>query len=227
MWDLLARVRVSPKSVDHWDCDPPKDQPAARVAFVGEAALVAGIRAGNPAAMTELHDRFARPTLRILIRILGPDRELSDVHHDVFVRILQSIHELRDPQALQGWVSSVAIHTARASIERRARRRRWLTFLPFHDVPECASGEPAADGDSREALRAVYSILDRMPVDDRIAFALRHIDGTELKELAERCEVSLATIKRRLARATARFTALAKSDPVLAAHVAEGNRWDL
>jgi DNA-directed RNA polymerase specialized sigma24 family protein len=104
--------------------------------------LVEGVRTRNPAALSELHDRFTQPMLRILLRILGPDRELADLHHDAFVRALESIGELRDPQALPSWMAAVAVHTARAAIERRTRRRRWLLFLPDDSLPEPDNANP-------------------------------------------------------------------------------------
>ena len=88
--------------------------------------------------------------------------------------------------------------------------------------------EPATSGvppEICEAYRRTYALLDRMSASERVAFALRHIEGMELAQLAQVCEVSLATIKRRLARAEARFAAAAKRDPVLCAWLEEGGRW--
>jgi RNA polymerase sigma-70 factor (ECF subfamily) len=190
-----------------------------------EAALVAGVRAGDPDALSQLHARFAQPTLRILLRILGPDRELRDLHHDVFVRALSSLTELRDPAALRGWMCAIAVHTARASIERRVRRRRWV-FLPADDVlPEPEPLDPRPHQEAREALRSVYALLDRLPVAERIAFALRYFDQMELSEVAQACNVSLASIKRRLARAESRFMALARNTPTLSSYLEGGSRW--
>ena len=62
-------------------------------------------------------------------------------------------------------------------------------------------------------------------VDKFIAFALRFVDGMELVEVAEACEVSLATIKRRLARAQAKFTNIARTYPVLHEWLERGARW--
>ena len=80
-------------------------------------------------------------------------------------------------------------------------------------------------GEARETLPPVYQILDRVPADERIAFALRHIDGMELSEVAGACAVSLATIKRRIERADQRFLKLAKHHPLLAAWVEGSTRW--
>jgi RNA polymerase sigma-70 factor (ECF subfamily) len=191
------------------------EQPVAPVRFVDDAALVEGVRAGNPVALREFHDRFARSVQRILWGVLGPDRELADLHHDVFVRALHSIERLEDPASLSGWMSAVAVHTARACLEKRISRRRWSSPLDPDVAAERSGHDPGARLDAREALRAIHAVLDQLSVPDRIAFSLRYIEGLELSDVARACEVSLATIKRRLARAEARFAELAQRSPVL------------
>jgi len=80
-------------------------------------------------------------------------------------------------------------------------------------VPE-AEARPASD-EATEALRRTYLVLDRLPREERIAFALRTIEGMKLEEVADACGVSLATAKRRLARAEQRFLELCRADAVL------------
>jgi RNA polymerase sigma-70 factor (ECF subfamily) len=74
---------------------------------------------------------------------------------------------------------------------------------------------PGADDAGREALRAMYRVLDRMSAEERTVFTLRFIDGMELISLAALCKCSPATLKRRLARASARFRAFARSERAL------------
>jgi RNA polymerase sigma-70 factor (ECF subfamily) len=81
---------------------------------------------------------------------------------------------------------------------------------------------PTASAEVSEALALTYRILNRLPPDERIAFALRHIDGMELLAIAEATSVSLATTKRRLARAQQRFVALANRSEVLREWVEKG-----
>ena len=71
----------------------------------------------------------------------------------------------------------------------------------------------------------IYAILDGMPVDERMVFVLRHFHGARLAEAAEACETSLATVKRRLARAEARFLVAVRGQPGLAQWLEEGTRW--
>jgi RNA polymerase sigma-70 factor (ECF subfamily) len=95
--------------------------------------------------------------------------------------------------------------------------------LPSDELPDVQAS--AAPPEVLDALRATYAALDKLPADERIAFALRFIDGMELTEVAAACDTSLATIKRRLARAGARFEVEARKHPVLEAWLEGGSRW--
>ena len=119
--------------------------------------------------------------------------------HDVFVAALTSIDQVRDPNALRGWLTGIAVRKARKCIVKR-RRWRIIQFFAPMDMPE---GEArVTPSDVSEALRCTYEVLGRFPADERLAFALRHIDGMELTAVAAACGVSLATIKRRLVART-------------------------
>jgi DNA-directed RNA polymerase specialized sigma24 family protein len=67
-----------------------------------------------------------------------------------------------------------------------------------------------------EAMRDVYSILQLLPVDERIALVMHRVQGVPLEEAAATCETSLATFRRRLARAETKFFARAGKRPALA-----------
>jgi RNA polymerase sigma-70 factor, ECF subfamily len=175
--------------------------------------LVLALRARHPDAGTQLFDRYAPHIRRVLVRVMGPDSEILDLVHDVFVTALESVHRLMDPKALRAWLTQIAVFTARARIRRRVRGRV-LRFLPFSELPEPEL--PPADFEASQSMQAVYRVLGSLDTDQRIAFALRFVAGMELTEVAATCGVSLATIKRRLSRAQASFSSAAQREPSLA-----------
>jgi RNA polymerase sigma-70 factor (ECF subfamily) len=184
---------------------------------------VAGVLERDPAAIEAFYDRHSTHATRVLARILGPEPELADLQHEVFVRALSSMDALKDPSSVKAWLGGIAANTAKRYLQRRARGR-WLRFFSPDELPEVEASNVSED--VNEALRATYWALDRLPADERIAFVLRVIDDMELTEIAATCGTSLSTVKRRLARAEAQFLAIASKHPVLSAWIEGGTRWD-
>ena len=186
------------------------------------AALVAGLVRGEPGAWNELVDRFGPDVQRLVAGALGVDSDLADIVQDVFVRVMERIHQLRDPAALKSWIASVAVFAARGHIRRR-RRWRWIRFLAPADIPDVPA--TTASPENHALVNSTYKLLDTLPENERMAFSLRFIAEMELTEVAAACGVSLATIKRRLTRAELHFLEGARKDPALNERIERGERW--
>ncbi len=188
------------------------------IAFAGDRRTwVRALIRGDEGAAAAFFNEYESLVERTIARILGADADLADATQETFIRALRSIHRLRDPQAMTEWLLQIAVCTA-ADWVRRRQRRNWLTFRdPVEMLNSPAATVDAAD---REALRATYAILDKLSIEERTVFALRVIDGMELKEVASACACSLATVKRRIARAEARFVKLARMAPCLSPWIA-------
>jgi RNA polymerase sigma-70 factor, ECF subfamily len=178
-----------------------------------DAGLVSAVKAGQAYAHEELVRRCGPDVERILYRVLGPDSEMEDLAHEVFIAAFACLDQLREPKALRSWLVGIAVRKARKLI---ARRRRWsfVRNVSPTDLPDQEAVTSSAE--ISEAYRSTYRLMAELPVDDRIAFALRHVDGMELTAVAEATDVSLATAKRRVARARRRFLELARKHDALA-----------
>lgn len=136
----------------------------------------------------------------VALRVLGRPSEVDDLVQDVFLRVLPRLGDLRDPAALRAWLAVITARLAR----RRLRGRRWKLWLGAdrdYDYTQLADG--AASPQDRALLGELYRALDRLPVGQRLAWTLRHVEGLELAAVADACSCSLATVKRRIAAAEA------------------------
>jgi RNA polymerase sigma-70 factor (ECF subfamily) len=195
---------------------------AGRPRFAGDdAALVTAIRDGQAGCTAELFDRYGAHVQRVLANILGFDHELADLIQEVFARALASLNSLNDGAKLKAWLTTIAVFTARGCIRARTRRR-WLGLATPAQIGQQPA--PRVPEEVREALRSTYEVLEQLPSNERIAFTLRYVHGLDLTDLAEACGVSLATIKRRLAKARHRFMTLARHRPALRVWVEEESR---
>ncbi len=190
-------------------------EPCAPAPSDGEtsgAELVRAVRAGDRRACFFLWSRYARMVERLVRRFLGPGPDHQDVCQEAFLRIFKRMGELRDPEALPGFILSVTLGVARNEARRR-RVRSIVGLVPEEVLP--ASPGFAASGEAREATRALYNMLGKLSAEDRSLFVARFVEKLELTEVAAAHGLSLSTTKRRLARLAERVDAAVQASPVL------------
>lgn len=195
-----------------WAQEPPPNDAGEAARVLEEERLVDGLRHKQPWARAALVDRYGVHVRRVLVRVLGAsDPDIDDLAQESFMAALQGVGGLHNASALKAWLTSITVFSARGLIRRR---QRWRWLRPSAEADSVAA--PGASPDIAEAARCVYKILDHMPADERIPFALRMFEGLELAELALACDMTVATVRRRLASAQARFDKAASLSEVLA-----------
>ena len=193
--------------------------------FVGDhRALIQALRSGHPGAAAVFYDQHRAHVYKILRSSLETESDVPDLLQEVFIRALDNIQDLEEPDLIRSWLASIAVFTARAHFRRIARRRLLDVFSPEKTRPRDLA-PPSSE--ARFALREIHQVLETMPVDERMAFVLRIIDGMTLPDAARACRTSLATFKRRLARAEKQFLAAVAKRPALRQCLEDGTRWKL
>lgn len=219
MLALAAKLRLVGRSPVTGDSAPSSrgevraEVRALPVVFGDDAALAQALAAGHAAAPRELWERFSVLVRRLLSRTLASD-DVDDAVQEAFLRVFSRIRKLREPDKLRSFVVGVTMRVAREELRRR-RVRRWLRLTATGDVPEVRHA--GTDHDAVEALRRLDALLERIDSDARVLFVLRFVEDVPTAEIADALECSLATAKRRVARAKARVESAAESDPMLQA----------
>src|SRR5450755_2025538 len=172
--------------------------------------LVAALLAREPRGAVETWRKYAPRVFGVVERTLGLAPDAEDLTQDIFLRVFSRVHTLREPEAFGSFVLSVALRVIRWHL--RSRRVRKILHI-VERVPDLPI--PGLDIDARRTLRRFYEVLDTLPADDRFVFALRHVEGMTLVEIAELSGVSLSTTKRRLQKATSRVMKKTEADPAL------------
>jgi RNA polymerase sigma-70 factor (ECF subfamily) len=157
------------------------------------------------------YDRFQREVNGLVWRLLGADADHDDVVQQVFLVALRRVASVRAPEALVAWVRTVTVSVVYDEIRRRRVRRLFLRDAVQKEVHPSL----VHDVEVRDFLLRAKRVLDRMPDSERIVFLLHVLEGKSLLEIAELCDHSVATAKRRLARANRRFEKLVARDPDL------------
>ncbi len=144
---------------------------------------------------------------QVALRVLGRDDEVDDVVQEVFLAAMADIDKLRNPLAVRGWLKTVTVRKAYRVLKQRGRRR-WWAYLGLGDGPDvcAASGtypltSPGCNPEERVLLVRIYRLLDELPINERLAWTLRYIEGEQVESVATLCGCSLATVKRRISAA--------------------------
>lgn len=150
----------------------------------------------DPLDLDSLFRRYAPYVAAVAHRLLGRDEDVDDTVQEVFLAASRGVSSIRDPGAIRAWLARIAVRSARRSL----RKRRVYAFF---GLDEPGVYDRVADGgaspEDRALLARVYMVLDAMPANIRIAWALRHIEGEPLESVAALSGCSLATAKRRIA----------------------------
>jgi RNA polymerase sigma factor (sigma-70 family) len=132
--------------------------------------------------LDRLYKDYCRYVAAILLRICGRRSGLEDGIQDVFVEAAANIAQLRQPEAIRGWLATIAVRVARRSLRRR-RLTRLFGLAPAASEYENLA-DPSASPFDRALLSRLYHALDQLPVDDRVAYVLHHVEGETLEAVA-------------------------------------------
>jgi RNA polymerase sigma-70 factor, ECF subfamily len=201
--------------------DPDDGALALRQPGPFESTLVARLRLGEMEAFDQLVEEYQALVYALSLRILNNAEDARDATQETFLKIYRHFGNFRGEASLKTWICRIAINQARSSDRwLRRRRRNDTTSL---DAPWGSSdgANGSADGYdqrspieylqsryatpedetlSRERSRQVERGLRQLKKDFRIAVILRDIEGLSYEEIAWVTEVSVGTVKSRIAR---------------------------
>ena len=173
--------------------------------------LVHRIVSGDPAAEAELVRRFSRALTFLLRRLTRDDAAAEDLYQETFRLVLEKVRrgEVREPERLPGFVSSMARNLFLSSARRGGRRQKW------HGDPEAAEAAPdPAPGQlagllSRERAAIVRRVLQELKNDrDREILSRYYIADQDKEAICRDLDLSDLHFNRVLFRARQRYKEL-------------------
>jgi RNA polymerase sigma-70 factor (ECF subfamily) len=178
-----------------------------------EAALIARLQAGEMEAFDEVVAEFQSLVYALSLRILGDPEDARDATQETFLKVYRHFAHFRGEASLRTWICRIAINQARSTERWWRRRHRSETRsldgqLKSNGKQDSSLGDrlpssiatPEAEALLRERLEIIERALTRLKKDFRVAVILRDIEGLSYDEIAYVTEVSIGTVKSRIAR---------------------------
>ena len=151
-----------------------------------EVALIRAVQGGDRAAFGQLYERYGTLVHGVLIARVPYD-EAEDLVQDVFVKAMQQIGTLREPQAFSSWLTTIARRVATDHC-RSMRFKRFVGLAPER-APKCQP-EPLA----------ILATIQQLPKPYRETLILRLVEGMTGPEIAARTGLTPDSVRVNLCR---------------------------
>jgi RNA polymerase sigma-70 factor, ECF subfamily len=182
--------------------------PDAKLILECQAAPMRGLE-GPFRAMYELYkDRV----YNVCYRITGSPSDALDAAQETFGILFRKLDEFRFESKFSSWVYRIAVN-ASIDLRRRNRARKLASLDALQDAREPGSKVgrfdpsdervemPVHAASRHELEREVQRAISRLSPKLRAITVLRYIENLSYEQIAETLQISIGTVKSRLARA--------------------------
>jgi RNA polymerase sigma-70 factor, ECF subfamily len=120
------------------------------------------------------------------------DKALAeDIVHDVFLKVQDKIHQVKEPEKVFGWIYQITRNTITDHYRKKTKKINLLDLDWESSQPnfnECVSG-------------TIAELIPTLPDNYRIALEMTEIQNMSQMEVAEKLNLNYATAKARIQRA--------------------------
>jgi RNA polymerase sigma-70 factor, ECF subfamily len=164
------------------------------------ASVVERARSGDRLAFADLHARFGHAVFLFLAGLLRRREDAEDAWQVAFLSAWRHLPRLRQAERFSPWLFHIARNAAR---DVAARRRRWPDALPPGDDLLVAPVAPVAAPRDDATTDSVASLVAGLEPETRALVLLRAVEGWSAEDVGAALSFSVATVRRRYARALA------------------------
>ncbi|HYF15692.1 MAG TPA: RNA polymerase sigma factor [Phycisphaerales bacterium] len=137
--------------------------------------------------------------------------DVEDLLQDVALSVVRKLPELRDPEAVRGWLRTVAINAAHAAARKG---KRWSKHESLDGVVAAIGVDAHAEAEERSRVsdegRRLLRLAAKLPEGYREPLLLKAVHGMSYREIGRVMDIPETTVETRIARARKRLRELAE-----------------
>ena len=137
------------------------------------------------------------PVFNYVMRLVGDRALAEDLTQEVFIRVFQGLPKFSLRSKFTTWLFQVTKN--RVLDELRANERRPRALVALDDAPQLEVLDAPAE--QVEMIEALWTAVDRLNTDLKMALLLRDVVGLSYNEIADSLDTTLATVKWRIFKA--------------------------
>ena len=148
-----------------------------------DEALALACSTADPAAISELFERFRRPVARYLSRLTDSPDDIEDCLQTTFLEVARGTAQFSGRSSVKTWLFGVATNVVRHHYRAAARRSRLGAALSICS-PDATHPDAQQRFDARQRLARLQRGLQELSSERREAFVLCELEGLSAREAA-------------------------------------------
>lgn len=174
---------------------------------------IAAVLAGDTERYAMLVERYQTGAIQLAFSLLSNYDDAREATQDAFVSAFHSLPRFKGNARFSSWLYRIVVNKAKDRLRKR-QRTPYMVSVDVDDdtaavghftLPDLKSKEPAQVMHDQELAGAISSAVAQLPFKQRTAFALHHMQGKPLQEVADIMGCRLGTVKAHVFRATQRL----------------------
>jgi RNA polymerase sigma-70 factor (ECF subfamily) len=166
--------------------------------------LIKRFNKGDTSAFEEIVLKYQDRIYNLCRRMLGNADDAQDAAQDVFLKAYQALPKFQPDASLYTWLYRIATNTC---IDYRRKPVFESLFGRFEEgerlIHDRASDAPSPEKlyQSRQIDKALQECLGKLSAKLRAIIVLKEVEELSYEEMSETLDISIGTVKSRLARA--------------------------
>ncbi len=185
--------------------------------------LIERIKNGDTAAYNDIVARYYDRIFSRVSQLLNSKQDAEEVTQDAFIRAHRGLDKFRGDASFSTWLYQIATNLAHNRYWYWFRRKRDQSIsleqplsddgdLTLENVMPCEGEDPAEAAVTQEFVDRVGECMQGLNGKHKEVLILRNVKNLSYDEIADELQISVGTVKSRIARARESLRELMGSD---------------
>ncbi len=176
-----------------------------------ERELIERAKRGDRQAFTKLYHQYRQLVYNFSYNVCHNKEFAEDVVQDTFINVYRKLHQYNGQAKFSTWLYSIVVRNCQMHNRRTQLEQATISIEELNtptedgeiqtDLPGTEDLQPDQVVMAQELQDALHRALQKLPLDYRLPYILRELEGLSNEEAADALGLSVPAFKSRLHRA--------------------------
>ncbi len=172
---------------------------------MNDQELILSLQKGDQLAFKQLVETWQNMVFNTVIGIVQDIQEAEDVAQEVFIQVYQSIAGFRGEAKLSTWLYRISVTKALDAERKKKSKKRIANLKTWIGLGEKEEAihfhHPGVKLENKERAAILFSAMQKLPANQRIAFTLIKTEGLRYEDVAEIMNITIKAVEALMHRA--------------------------